>query len=274
MSLALKSPAKINLFLRILHKRSDGYHELASLFQAIDLCDELIFKKAETDSLTCSDSSLAVDGSNLVNKAIHLYREKTGYSQPLQVHIEKNIPQQAGLGGGSSNAATTLYALNQLNETPVDDKMLVQWAGEIGSDVAFFLSKGTAYCTGRGEKLYPMPELPVQEYTLVKPSYGLSTPLVYSKYSSSLLPKNPPEISLKSFYEQKPEYYNDLEQAAFLAEPKLQTLQSLLIDAGFKIVHLSGSGTAFFCLGEGKVDIPDVKVFKARSLTRPNDQWY
>ncbi len=113
-SLTLFSPAKINLFLRIMGKRPDGYHELASLFQAIGLGDTLTFTLTPQDSLTCSDPSLPCNDSNLIIKALHLFRRKTNLHIPVTIHLEKHIPTQAGLGGGSSNAATTLGALNTL----------------------------------------------------------------------------------------------------------------------------------------------------------------
>lgn len=139
--LSLHSPAKINLFLRILHKRADAYHELASLFQTVDLSDILHLSLSETDSLVCSDKTLAVDSSNLIIKAANLFRKKTGIDQGLSVHLEKKIPMEAGLGGGSSNAATTLYGFNELCGRPATEAELISWASEIGSDVSFFFLK-------------------------------------------------------------------------------------------------------------------------------------
>src|SRR5262249_13981075 len=107
--LTLLSPAKINLFLRILGKRPDGYHELASLFQAIDLADTIHFSLSDADHLTCTDPAIPVDRSNLIWKSVNLFRRKTGLNFHLKIHLEKKIPHQAGLGGGSSNAATTLW---------------------------------------------------------------------------------------------------------------------------------------------------------------------
>lgn len=137
-TLTLKSPAKVNLFLRIVGKRPDGYHELASLFQSISLYDLLHFTPSTQDVLTCTDPSLPIDKTNLIWKAVDLFRKKTNLHTFVKVHLEKNIPTQAGLGGGSSNAATTLWALNQLCGKPATDLQLSQWAGEIGSDVSFF----------------------------------------------------------------------------------------------------------------------------------------
>lgn len=144
MTIALFSPAKINLFLRVLGKRSDGYHEIASLFQAINLGDNLTFTLSEQDHLTCSDPHLPCDHTNLVIKAVHLFRKKTNLDTPVTIHLEKEIPSQAGLGGGSSNAATTLWALNALHNYPYTIGQLQIWSAEIGSDIPFFFLSGNS----------------------------------------------------------------------------------------------------------------------------------
>ena len=116
--ISLKSPCKLNLFLRILGRRPNGYHDLASLFQAISLYDNMHFSKlpsgATKDEMTCSDGSLAVDDSNLVIKALNLMRKKTGLNEYFKVYLDKHVPMQAGLGGGSGNAATAMHAFNVL----------------------------------------------------------------------------------------------------------------------------------------------------------------
>jgi 4-diphosphocytidyl-2-C-methyl-D-erythritol kinase len=273
--LTLISPAKINLFLRILYRRPDSYHELASLFQAISLCDTLHFKLASVDALTCTDPLLPTDHSNLVIKAAQLFKRKTGITQGLSIHLEKNIPQQAGLGGGSSNAATTLWAFNELCGKLVSEEKLAEWAGEIGSDISFFLSQGTAYCTGRGEKITSLPELPKESLWIVKPPEGLSTPLVYGKLNASLLPQRNPEQALESFHSGRPDYFNDLEMPAFAVLPKLADLKRELMDAGFSTVLMSGSGSSFFCLGSGlPPKIPGIKCFKACFVNRQKGSWY
>lgn len=168
--LTLNSPAKINLFLRILNRRRDGYHNLASLFQTVDLLDQIHLSLDERDSLSCSDPTLPVDHTNLVTKAVELFRAKTGMAFNVRAHIDKKIPAQAGLGGGSSNAATTLWGLNTLLKNPATPQQLQVWSAEIGSDVPFFFSLGTAYCTGRGEQVFNQPFLDL-------PPFGLSSRL-------------------------------------------------------------------------------------------------
>lgn len=273
--LTLSSPAKVNLFLRILRKRSDGYHELASLFQTIDLCDTIHFQMAEVDRFICSDPSLPTDESNLITKAVNLFRRKTGIKTPFTINLIKRIPMQAGLGGGSSNAATTLWALNELTGRPVSEAQLIEWGADLGSDVSFFLSGGTAYCTGRGEVIRPLNPLPSIKLTIVKPSQGLSTPQVYGNLKADLLPKRDPEYVLERFLRNEPEYFNDLECSAFEVMPALKHLKENLQGAGFSTVLMSGSGSSFFCLGEGKVPIQNnLEHFRAKFINRNDNGWF
>ena len=150
--LTLLSPAKINLFFRVLHKRDDGFHEIASLMQAISFFDTISFVKSDINRLTCSHPNLSCDDSNIVYQGRELFQKRTALFTPFHIHIEKRIPMEAGLGGGSSNLATTLWALNQLHQFPVSSSELKRWAGELSSDAPFFFSTGTAYATGRGER--------------------------------------------------------------------------------------------------------------------------
>jgi len=271
--LTLNSPAKVNLFLRIIKKRPDGYHELASLMQTISLCDTIKFSLSDRDHLTCTDLSLPTDGSNLILKAADLFRRKTGCEFGLKAHLDKRIPHQAGLGGGSSNAATTLWALNKLCKQNASDQQLAAWAGEIGSDISFFLSQGTAYCTGRGEVLRPLHPIPAKELWVVKPFQGLSTPEVYRNLDVAKLSARDPEILLKDIMNGQASYFNDLEEPAFRLMPSLAALKSSLTQAGFQAV-MSGSGSAFFCFGKNAPQVPQAFTAKARFLNRPSDSWF
>lgn len=274
--LTFSSPAKINLFLRILGKRPDGYHELASLFQAIDLCDVLHFERAEEDLLTCTDPTLPTDSSNLVLKAAELYRRKTGLKQGFRIHLEKHIPHQAGLGGGSGNAATTLWALNSLCGSIASLQDLTTWSAEIGSDISFFFSQGTAYCTGRGEKLQVMPPVSVPPLWIVKPQEGTSTPAVYKNLDLSSLDHRDPLVALNSFYTPDPHYFNDLEAAACHVLPALASLKDRLLQGGFQEAFLAGSGSSFICIGEATPPaIPGCSTFQVKPLQRQSlNQWY
>ncbi|HEV8052586.1 MAG TPA: 4-(cytidine 5'-diphospho)-2-C-methyl-D-erythritol kinase [Parachlamydiaceae bacterium] len=286
--LSLQSPAKINFFLRILRKRPDGYHDLASLFQAIDLCDTMHFDLAENDAFTCSDPSLPTDATNLVSKARDLFRKKTGIKHCFSINLHKKIPQHAGLGGGSSNAATTLWALNNLCGKKATDKQLSDWGAEIGSDIPFFLSQGTAYCTGRGEILRGLAPLENQTIWIVKPPIGLSTQRVYGQLD--IKDSNPeyvakqilelesilPEFALSQRTKDETIYFNDLEEPAFKLAPQLGALKQKLEGYGFSSVLMSGSGSSFFCVG-GKdllLNIPDCQTFKCQHINRDHSRWY
>jgi 4-diphosphocytidyl-2-C-methyl-D-erythritol kinase len=273
--LSFLSPAKVNLFFRILHKRKDGYHEIASLYQAISLVDKLTVSLSNTDVFTCSDSSLSLGESNLVMQALSIFREKTGFTAPFQIHLDKKIPVEAGLGGGSSNAATALFAFQQLSGMCISKSTLMDWGALIGSDVPFFFSLGTAYATGRGEVLEEISPGEAFSMWIAKPSFGLSTPKVYQETKAALLPDRDPLRALKEYKRGEGVFYNDLEVPAFSLSPRLESLKITLLEAGFKQVVLSGSGTAFFCLGLKKPPkLPQVQFFLASTLQRRDQRWY
>lgn len=273
--LTLFSPAKINLFLRIVNRRPDGFHNLGSLFQAIDLGDRITFQSHHEDVFTCTDDSLPVDGKNLILKALHLFRRKTGTFIPVKIHLEKCIPIEAGLGGGSSNAATTLWAMNQLTDKIVSAEQLGEWGVEIGSDIPFFLSLGTAFCTGRGENVQNLPPLTATSVCIVKPKGGLSTPQVFKKLSLpvSYLSKNYDDLT--AFFAGSIGHFNDLEKPAFEINPDLYILKQRLLSDGFHTVLLSGSGSSFFCLGQGQIPTdPNLSVYSAKFINRNLNDWY
>lgn len=261
--LSLFSPAKLNLFLRVIGKRDDGYHELVSLFQAISLGDTLHFSLAQKDSFQITGPvSLPMGNSNLVIKALNLFRSKIKKDFSVSITLDKKVPIQAGLGGGSSNAATTLWALNELLDFPVSTHDLMEWSKELGSDVTFFLSGGTAFCTGRGEVIYPLPPLAEVPFcTVVKPNFGLPTPDVFKAFNIN-------DRKIHNSY-----YYNDLESAAFLLRPALAQIKEDLLNAGFTSVVMSGSGTSFFCFGEGVIP-SSLQSFPVHFVHRNPATWY
>lgn len=274
-SLTLRSPAKVNLFLRVLRRRPDGYHDLASLFQAIDLFDTLSVAFSAADELVCSDSALPMNRSNLVWKAVDLFRKHTRLCTPVKVSLQKRIPSQAGLGGGSGNAATMLWALNQLHGSPVEQQVLVEWSAEIGSDITFFLSQGTAYCTGRGELIESVAPLPQTKLWIVKPPYGLSTPAVFRHLAVDTLSQRDPKASLQAWLQGKPERYNDLEEAAYALSPELAALHAHLLAHGCDDVLLCGSGSSLACFGSvAPPALPDHQIVPAQFVNRPAHAWY
>ncbi|MFZ0564573.1 MAG: 4-(cytidine 5'-diphospho)-2-C-methyl-D-erythritol kinase [Chlamydiales bacterium] len=268
-TLTLFSPAKVNLFLRVLSRRPDGYHNIASLFQTIDLGDILHFTLSEEDRLTCQDSTIKCDETNLISRAVELFRQKTALKFKVQIHLEKSIPLQAGLGGGSSNAATTLWALNVLNGRIASPEDLKEWSSEIGSDIPFFFSQGTAYCTGRGERIQNLPSLPFSKtYSLVKPEESLSTPLIYKSLDLNTTSPHDPEDLLDRFYSGDPCYINDLEVPSFRLCPSLKRLKHQLLSLGCQNIFMTGSGTGLICEGGEKQGIP------LRLITRSAGSWY
>ena len=274
--LTLFSPAKINLFLRIVSKRSDGFHSLSSVFQTISLGDTLTIEPHTEDRLTCSDSRLPTDQSNLVLKATDLFRRKTGLNNHFKIHLIKRIPTQAGLGGGSSNAATVLWACNQLASSDIPLNTLKQWGAEIGSDIPFFLSQGTAYCTGKGESVLHLPSLTSKDLWIIKPAAGLSTPEVYKRFKlDTAVTEQGSQRDLERFLSGSLLPFNDLETPAFEINPALLKLRNELLDSGFETVLMSGSGSSFFCFGEGTVPKdPGLSAYPVRFINRQSTRWY
>lgn len=273
--LVLFSPAKVNLFFRVLKKRKDGYHDIASLVQMLDFGDTLSIALEEEDSFTCNEPSLGFNDKNLIYQAVALFKKKTGLTFSVKMHVDKRIPMQAGLGGGSGNAATTLYALNTLLHTHLSDETLAQWGKLIGADVPCFFSLGRVFCEGIGEKMTCI-EAVEEHYWIAKPMYlNLSTPSVYGRCNVSSVSSEEPHQLLKAFQNKKPVFINDLEEAAFSLMPELKLLKKSCLDLGFNEVVMTGSGTAFICLGDVKnPTIPHTTFVKASSLSRGKGSWY
>jgi len=294
--LSLFSPCKINLFLRIIRKRSDGFHDLASLFQTIGFGDMLHLKleeeTAEADTFECNMEGVPTDKSNLVIRALDLVRTKTGNEDKFfKANLVKQVPAQAGLGGGSGNAAAAMWGANELLGKPATLEQLVEWSGDLGSDITFFLSEGTAYCTGRGEIMTPVAPLPDgTKVCIVKPDIGLSTPEVFRALDYDQLSTLDPEDLLETFMKKgavdagKSAYVNDLEQPAFDCLPQLRELkEELQTVEGFDHVMMSGSGTSIFCIGEPKGwddfmkkfgEREGVNIFPAEFTSRKEGQWF
>ena len=247
--ISLESPAKLNLFLRILNKREDGYHDIASLFVKIKLCDYLSIQISDKDQFICDIPNLLIS-DNLVIKARDLFRKETGIVIPLAIRLTKRIPIGAGLGGGSSNAATTLLGLNQLFKSPLDQEKLRDMGSAIGSDVSFFFTKKPTFCTGRGEILNSVDLDVARPLWIAKPqNLSLSTAKVYQNCKPNEASSEDPRRILQSFLEKDPIYVNDLEPAAFRLLPQLASIKQKIQSLGFQSVTMTGSGTSFFCFG-------------------------
>src|SRR5581483_10792222 len=185
MSLTLEknSFCKVNLLLNILGKRPDGFHELETVMHPVQFCDRLVFSIAgQGIQLTCSDPGLPTGTTNLVHRAAVSFLQAAQLTAGVSIHLEKRIPQAAGLGGGSGNAATTLLGLNELFDGPLPGKKLHSIAAVLGSDIPFFLQTKPALATGRGEQIAPLDFFPALRGTmlvLVHPGFGISTAWSY-----------------------------------------------------------------------------------------------
>ena len=183
MRLEKKSPCKVNLILNILGKRADGFHELETVMQPVNLCDELTFERAGTGvQLTCSHPQLPTDAKNLVHRAATSFLAAAKISDGVKIHLQKNLPLAGGIGGGSANAAVTFSALNELFGSPLPLAKLHELAAALGSDVPFFLYDQPALATGRGEKIRTLENFPAlrgKAFFLAHPGFGISTPWSY-----------------------------------------------------------------------------------------------
>jgi len=273
-ALTLLSPAKVNLFFRIHHRRQDQYHQISSLYQAINLSDTISISLTDKDHFHCNLDHLCNLQENFIWQAVSLFRQKTGWNQRLSICLQKNIPLQAGLGGGSSNAATTLWALNQLSHYQFKENQLALWATELGSDMAFFFSEGTAYCQGKGEIIQNITHLPTTHFWLAVPQFGLSTPLVYQKCDVNKLTYWDSAQVLSDTLQGELILKNDLEQAAFYLKPELQRIKHRLLEM-FRQVSMTGSGTTFICFGSlEEPKLPGIIFYPVHFLQRKLGYWY
>jgi 4-diphosphocytidyl-2-C-methyl-D-erythritol kinase len=247
-SLHFKSHAKVNLRLEILKRREDGYHELRTVFQKISLHDTLRFslKKEKGISIVADHPKLPLGKKNLVYKATQSMFKVCGYRGGVHIEIEKKIPLGAGLGGGSSNAATTLMALNQLLGTNLSQRELMEIGLGIGADVPFFFLKGAAIGSGIGERL-KKEELPRLWYVLIYPNFEVSTRWAYQHF---VLTNQQFHFNLHRFL-RTPEgishiLLNDLEDVVSKRYPQIVLMKELLLSAGALGTLMTGSGPTVF----------------------------
>ncbi len=264
----VKACAKINIGLRILGKRPDGYHELETIFQSVDLCDEIrVTPSVQGIRVSTTDPAVPEGPENICYRAAQLLLEASGAHKGCTIHIQKKIPTGAGLGGGSSDAAATLLALNTLWKTQLSDIQLLKLALRLGADVPFFLHPGTAIAYGIGEKLdwFPTPWDFVG--LVLYPKIPISTKWAYQNLKLDLTNAKK-YIKLdrskvkRLFLREWPLFFkNDFEPLLLGHYPALRDIQNRLFRAGASFVSLSGSGSALFGLFE-----EDEQVKKALPL--------
>ncbi|MCB1236336.1 MAG: 4-(cytidine 5'-diphospho)-2-C-methyl-D-erythritol kinase [Verrucomicrobiae bacterium] len=249
MAITVTSPAKTNLSLRVLGKREDGYHEIATRMVPLSLADTLTIEPANGGGavLTCSDASLPVGEENLVLKAVRALENRAGRTFDAKISLEKKIPHGAGLGGGSGNAAATLQGLNEAFDLNLSTGELIEIAAAIGSDVPFFIHGTVCDCTGRGEIVTPVPAFPWDlPLFMMKPAFGVPTPWAYQSWATSReIPgvAYVPQICPWGVME------NGLERPVFAKYLPLARMKMWLLDQ--REVHaaiLSGSGSCLLAV--------------------------
>ena len=252
--LVLRTSAKVNLVLEVLGKRPDGYHELSTVMQAVDLFDRLTMETAGSITLETSEAGLPTDERNLIVRAARLLREAAGIEAGARIVLDKRIPVAAGLGGGSSDAAATLFGLNRLWGLRWRRERLVELAVKLGMDVPFFLGRGRALGTSRGEVMRPLPGVGGYAMVLVNPGVGLSTQEVYGRVPVGWHAE--PEgtgrmleaLRRRSGVRVAAALTNHLERWVEPALPAIGRMKAALMAAGALGAAMSGSGPTVFGL--------------------------
>lgn len=263
-SIAVTAPAKINLHLRVLGRRPDGFHDIRSLFQAVSLADDIVLRSLKRRG------PIEIEGSfdcpperTTLFKAAALFREAVGSEEGLSIRVTKRIPAGAGLGGGSSDGAAVLLALEELHGRPLGARILAELAARIGSDVPFFLHGGTAYVTGRGESIEAFPALAELPILLVHPDRGMSTPKAYAAIDRlregkgcEPFPSEAEErLEALEALGRRPRdwcFVNSFEDAVFPELPGLAEAKSALGRLGADFRLMTGSGSTLFAVFEDR----------------------
>lgn len=254
---SIKTPAKINTFLKITGKRSDGYHDIVSIMVPVSLFDSIEINVTSNEGISIDSQGVKVaeDETNLVYRAADAFIRKANIRKGLTIGLYKHIPVGAGLGGGSSDAAATLLALNEIFSGPFTMSRLHDIAGELGADVPFFLYCRPSIASGIGEKLSPIEKWPSFWFVIVTPPINISTQWVYRQFKLKLttigydyihkISKSDP-LSLFNLLE------NDLEQVTISRYPIIDKIKGRLMESGAEGVLMSGSGSSVFGVFTGK----------------------
>jgi 4-diphosphocytidyl-2-C-methyl-D-erythritol kinase len=248
-----RSLAKINLGIEVLRKREDGYHEIRTLFQSIDFGDVLEFRPLAGRDIRLSgtDPSIPWDDTNLVYRAARLLQQDSPEAGGVEILVTKNVPAGKGLGGGSSNAALTIFALDRLWELGLPPGRLQDYGRRLGADVPYFLEGGLCLGKGRGDEITPLPDLPVHYCVLALPSFPILTSDIYGRMRLT----SPAEDSKMNRFLARREFgllENNLEETVFSLYPRLKTLKSSFLQAGAVLSLVSGTGSAVFGLFEDR----------------------
>jgi 4-diphosphocytidyl-2-C-methyl-D-erythritol kinase len=254
MTIRVKSYAKINFALDVLYKREDGFHELRTIYQTISLHDRLTISETESAiEIVCDNAQVPCDETNLVYQAGVKLRRAAGVKAGARIEIEKRIPVAAGMGGGSSNAAATLMALEKLWRLTMDEREMFAIAASLGSDVPLFLIGGTLLGVGRGEEVYPIEEVESANLLLVNPGVAVSTAAAYSSLRRLTREASPRKIpftffAAKGIRELPLVARNDFEEVVLVTHPEIAAVKEKLYRFGAKLALMSGSGSTVFAV--------------------------
>jgi len=250
-TLTIRAPAKVNLLLAVLEKLPDGYHRVETVLQTVSLWDEVVLRAVRAITLTCDDPSIPADEANLCHRAAMLLRERAGpraNAPGVAITLHKRIPAQAGLGGGSSDAAATLIGLNRLWELRLRRAELGKIAAQLGADVPFFLHGGTALGVGRGEVLTALEPAPLLHMVLARREPGVSTGWAYSRCrprgGAGASKRMLDALTVRSPSAIAGALRNDLETAVLPERPDIAELKQRLVERGALGALMSGSGSA------------------------------
>jgi 4-diphosphocytidyl-2-C-methyl-D-erythritol kinase len=263
------APAKINLSLRVLGRRSDGFHEIETFISPISLCDEIKIDRRlgkQEIGFRCDDPSVPKGEDNIVVRAANVFLEEMKITSGVSIVLKKRIPHGAGLGGGSSDAASTLLALNELFETNLPRETLAKMAETLGSDVPFFIFQSAAVCKGRGELVSPTRLREQLSVLLLKPEFGVPTQWAYSRWRDS---REIPGVSYGAQALAQRSFVNDLERSVFekfvfLAQLKMWLHKQPEVGAAL----MSGSGSTLFAVLPSNVDA-DLLAKRAKAELDP-----
>lgn len=254
-TLSLPAFAKINLSLHVLSKLADGYHELETIFQTVSLHDTIKLSNLDSPGIvfSCDDRSLPLDAGNLVVRAAQTLQEQLAPNRGARIRLEKRIPSQAGLGGGSSDAAVTLLGLAQLWELKLKGRELNQLSSALGADVPFFFVGGTVRGAGTGDRLELLADVPEMVLLILKPNANISTVDAYKRFDERSLTSTNPKTILSSSEAKEvfdtsrfASFHNDFEAVALELEPEIARTKAALLKAGARDALLAGSGSAVF----------------------------
>ncbi|MBN1410599.1 MAG: 4-(cytidine 5'-diphospho)-2-C-methyl-D-erythritol kinase [Spirochaetales bacterium] len=282
--IVVKSPAKINLHLEVKGVREDGYHDIVSLFQTVSIYDTLKFRSLKKRSdIRISGNHDIPDHDNIIKKAFDVFVKKTGINTGVDLELEKHIPVQAGLGGGSSDAASTLIGLNTLFKAGLTDKEMMELSQELGSDVPFFISGPAAVVTGRGEKVEPVQPRSDYWIVIIYPDIRVETKTAYQWIDEYRCAEKKPRFTVESLIEKYKNpvntwpFYNDFNAVLLNKFNVYSKLEEILEEKGACFSCVSGSGSSLFGIFNSENDAEEAKMafigeYPLVTVARPLDK--